>query len=179
MAAETHQSESLDKLAAKSTSSNHESVDFVELFLDVPTVNGGLRIISIVPGCSVFLAIVYCLEDIVVQPLSERHVLSGKLDNFLSHNSSEESRKRRDRVSRVRYRFLQDALLKFINFVVSDVNSSDDFFHCVPVSGSRVPVVLFLEFPDSLEGKMQLVRPAKEAEVRAHKHTFRRRGSRV
>ena len=90
-ATETHESHSLDILAAKSTSSDHESLDVSKLLLDFATIDLDLVIVAAVHGLAVHLALGQGLEAVVVDPLAQRHVLASELDDLLGYESAKES----------------------------------------------------------------------------------------
>lgn len=65
-AAKTHKSESLDIFTTKSTSSNHECLNFLEFLLNFLTIDLNLIIISAVQRSSVYLILWKGFEDIVM-----------------------------------------------------------------------------------------------------------------
>lgn len=91
-ATNTHKSEGLDVFTAKSTSSNHESVDFQQLLLNLISIHSDLVVISASLRRSVDISIFLgkSLKNVVVEPLLKRGVFASELHNFLSNNTSEE-----------------------------------------------------------------------------------------
>jgi len=90
-AANTHKSESLDVLASEGASTNHESINFGQFFLDLTSVDNDLVVVSAVHGSAISGTLRESLEDVVVQPLLQRRIFSSILDYFLGNNTTEES----------------------------------------------------------------------------------------
>ena len=62
----------------------------MELLLNLSAVDGDLVVVSGVKRSSICWASWKSVEDVVVEPLLKRRVLTSELDNFLSNNTSEE-----------------------------------------------------------------------------------------
>ena len=88
----THKCKCLDVFAAESASSDHKSLDFSQLFLNITAEDLYLVVVSAVGRRTVDLSLWNRFEDIVVQPLFQWAVLAGILNDFLSDYSSEEGR---------------------------------------------------------------------------------------
>jgi hypothetical protein len=65
----THQSKSFNILATKSSSTNHECINFSEFFLYFTAENLNLIVVSAVCRCSVNFACRNSFKDIIVKPL--------------------------------------------------------------------------------------------------------------
>ena len=91
-AAYTHKCKCLDVFTAESASTDHKSLDFPQLFLNITAEDLYLVVVSAVGRRTVDFSLWNRLEDIVVQPLFQWAVLAGILDDFLSDYSSEEGR---------------------------------------------------------------------------------------
>jgi hypothetical protein len=91
-AAYTHKCKCLDVFTAESASTDHKSLDFSQLFLNITAEDLYLVVVSAVGRRTVDLSLWNRFEDIVVQPLFQWAVLAGILNDFLSDYSSEEGR---------------------------------------------------------------------------------------
>jgi hypothetical protein len=90
-ATDTHKSECLDVLASEGASTDHESINFGQFFLDLTSVNNDLVVVSAVHWGAIGGATRESLENVVVQPLLQRRIFSSILDYFLGNNTTEES----------------------------------------------------------------------------------------
>ena len=100
-ATNTHKSECLDILTSESASTDHESIDFGQFFLDLTSVNKDLVVVSAVHWCAISWATREGLKNVVVQPLLQRRIFSSILDYFLGNDTTEESSHGRDARGRV------------------------------------------------------------------------------
>ena len=121
---DTHKSKSFDELAAKSTSSYHEQINFQKIFLNFLSVNCNLVIVSASFRSSVDFGSWEGLKDIEVEPLLQRRVLASFLDDFLGNDTTEVSSKRTGLILAELHRFLYNFFIKIskvhgLNFIVS------------------------------------------------------------
>lgn len=91
-AAYTHKCKCLDVFTTESASTDHKSLDFSQLFLNITAEDLYLVVVSAVGRRTVDLSLWNRLEDIVVQPLFQWAVLASIFYDFLSDYSSEEGR---------------------------------------------------------------------------------------
>lgn len=112
---DAHQCKRLDVLAAKSSSTNHKSVDFSEFFLNFTPEYLNLIVVSAVCRSSVNFSLGYSFEDVIVKPLFERAVFTSEFDYFLRYNTSEECRLCANRTSRVNGSICDDVFINFLH----------------------------------------------------------------
>jgi hypothetical protein len=88
-ATNTHESECFDIFTAESTCTNHKGVYFCKFFLNFSAENLDLVIVSTICRGSINWTFRKCFKNVIMEPLFQWAILSSKLDNFLSNNTSE------------------------------------------------------------------------------------------
>ena len=116
-ATNTHESECFDIFATKSTSTNHKSVNSCKLFLHLSAKNLDLVIVSTICRGSINWTFRKCFKNIIMEPLFQWAILSSKLDNFLSNNTTKKCCLGTNRTCRVSGSVFNNIFVDFFNKV--------------------------------------------------------------
>lgn len=175
-ATDTHQSEGLDELATKGTSTNHEKIDLLEFIHDSGSVNGNLVFISIARWLEAGVKALSLddlsgkgLEDVEVEPLLERAVLAGLLHDLLGNNATEVGGERGGLVLAELNCFFNNFLVKFSKILGLDICRGS-----LHISMAWECILLFEVFENIPEAAVKLLGPAELGKIRDREHTISR-----
>jgi hypothetical protein len=155
----SHKGKCLDEFTSKGTGSNHESLDVLDAFLDSSSENLDLVVVSAVLGLTVdVFTLRKSSEDIEINPLLERGVLSSRLDNFLANQSSIKGTQRRKGASRESCSSSNDLFVDIFNGLAHETFSKLKTGGHIFFSILWIVSVFGLKSVDCAHGDMNLTR---------------------